>query len=49
MRNIQNSHKYERLEKVKLLLIDTIENLKGNLKKLKNILKYKKTNKEDYL
>ena len=49
MRNIQNSHKYERLEKIKLLLIDTIETLKGNLKKLKNILKCKKTNQEDYL
>ena len=42
MRNIQKSHKYERLEKVKLLIINTIETLKGNFKKLKNILKCKK-------
>lgn len=45
MRNIQKSHKYERLEKVKLLIINTIETLKGNLKKLKNILKCKKQEK----
>lgn len=42
MRNIQNSHKYEKIEKIKLLIIDTIETLKGNLIKLKNILKCKK-------
>lgn len=42
MRNIQNSHKYPKIEKIKLLIIDTIETLKGNFKKLKNILKCKK-------
>ena len=42
MRNIQNSHKYPKIEKIKLLIIDTIETLKGNLIKLKNILKCKK-------
>lgn len=42
MRNIQKSHKYERLEKIKLLIIDTIERLKENFNKLKNILKCKK-------
>jgi len=49
MRNIQNSHKYPKIEKIKLLIIDTIETLKGNFKKLKNILNCKKTNQEDYL
>jgi len=42
MKKIQNSHKYPKIEKVKLLLIDTIETLKGNFKKLKDILKCKK-------
>ena len=45
MRNIQKSHKYPKIEKIKLLIIHTIETLKGNLKKLKNILKCKKQEK----
>ena len=39
MRKVSREHKYERLEKCKLIIIDVIENLKKNLIKIRDLFK----------
>ena len=39
MKKISSKHKYERLEKCKLIIIDVIENLKKNLIKIRDLFK----------
>jgi len=39
MKKVSNRHKYERLEKCKLIIIDVIENLKKNLSKIRDLFK----------
>ena len=39
MRKISSNHKYPKIEKCKLIIIDVIENLKKNLSKIRDLIK----------